>query len=954
MAVISEQPVGRAPELRRLGILLDDLEQGAGGCVAVEGEPGIGKSWLLAELRRSAEARGHLVLNGSAAEFERDLPYGVWVDALEAYLASHDLAEAGDDLLADLGAVRPAQRRDDTAGDARHRAHRAVRRTLALIAERAPLVLILDDLHWSDAASLEVLAALLRRGGADRVLLALGFRSGQVPAKLAAALAAPAVTIVELGPLSEADCSALAGDRLDPARRAAIFTESGGNPFYALQLARSPALPAHSDRGDRLAADAGVPRVVAAALVEELATLDADARALLDGAAVAGDPFEPELAAAVAELAKPAGIAALDALLEARLVRATDVPRRFAFRHPLVRRAVYASSPGGWRLAAHARAAQALAAQGASPAVRAHHVEQAGARGERAAIDLLLEAGDADAPRAPAGAARWYAAALRLTPEDDRPARLRTLLALTGVLRSTGELERCASALQDALALVPEADEALRLRLISALAACENFLGRHEPAARRLGAALRALPDQGSAEAVTARLDLAAGEFFASDLDRMCATARDALATARGLDQPALTATAAAMLAHACSMAGLTAEARSGADEAAAFLEALDDDEYARHLGAVNRLAWAECFVERYAASARHAARGVEVARATGHGQLVPIIIGAHALSTMTGGHLGAAAALMDEAVEAAELSANDYVTHAVLATAANVARSSGELERARQAAEQSLACVDAADRGMLSGIARACLAVTLAELGHGSGEAEALVDACGGWVLPGVPARWRVVYASAMAHVEVAAGRLDRAGAFADAAATTAQRLGLPLAAAVAQRARADVVLAGGAPEDAAALALESAAAADRAGARVEAASARVLAGRALAATGERTCAVELLRRAEAELDAHGALRARGDARRALRRLGARTEPRGPSGGAGGGLDALSKREREVAALITERKTNKEVAAALFLSEKTVETHLRNIFAKLGASSRVDVARAVERAGER
>ena len=144
--------------------------------------------------------------------------------------------------------------------------------------------------------------------------------------------------------------------------------------------------------------------------------------------------------------------------------------------------------------------------------------------------------------------------------------------------------------------------------------------------------------------------------------------------------------------------------------------------------------------------------------------------------------------------------------------------------------------------------------------------------------------------------------------------------------------------------------LALTSAALADAAGAPVEAARSRVLAGRALAAAGERDRAVELLRGAEHELDARGALRDRGEARRQMRQLGARTEPRGPSGAAGGGLDSLSRREREVAVLVTERKTNKEVAAELFLSEKTVETHLRNIFAKLGAASRVDVARAVER----
>ena len=89
-------------------------------------------------------------------------------------------------------------------------------------------------------------------------------------------------------------------------------------------------------------------------------------------------------------------------------------------------------------------------------------------------------------------------------------------------------------------------------------------------------------------------------------------------------------------------------------------------------------------------------------------------------------------------------------------------------------------------------------------------------------------------------------------------------------------------------------------------------------------------------------------------EARRELRKLGARAEPRGPAAGAIGGLAALSPREREVADLVTARKTNREVAHELFLSEKTIESHLRNIFAKLGASSRVDVARVVERASMR
>jgi ATP/maltotriose-dependent transcriptional regulator MalT len=951
-----QDPVGRGPELERLGEVLDDLQGGVPTCVVVEGEPGIGKTWLLSELRRRAEGRGHLVLSGSAAEFERDLPFGVWVDALDAYVAAQDLSSRGDvdpEWLADLSGVLPSLRGTATApglGDERHRAHRALRALLDVIADDKPLVLVLDDLHWSDAASIEVLAALLRRGAGERVLLALGYRSGKAPAKLASALAAPAVTIIELGPLSEPECSQLAGEQVPAEQLATIYAQSGGNPFYTLQLAHASALPLRTSTGDHLALDAGVPRVVAAALVEELEALTAEARMLLRAGAIAGDPFEPELAYAIAELSRQAGISALDELLDERLLHATDVPRRFAFRHPLVRRAVYASSKGGWRLAAHARAAQALAVQRASAAARAHHVEQSGVQGEQASIALLLEAGDADASRAPAGAARWYAAALRLMPDDDRSARLHALMKLAQVRQATGDLTRCLATLLEAIDLVPGDDLALRLRLTSACAACENFLGRHAVAERRLNETLDALPDKGSREAVAVLLDLATGAFFTVELERMCDMARRGLAAARALGEPALVGAAAAVLAHGCATAGLVAEASSNADEAGARLDDLPDDTLALYLDTVSRLAWAEYLIERFDDSIRHAARGAAVARATGQGQFTSLILAAQGLSTTIRGDLSAATALHDEAMEAADVAANDYVTSGVLTATANSAMSTGDLDRARRAAEQAVACVAGVEGGHLATMARVRLAVTLHELGASAAEIEDLVASAGGWGLPLIPPTWRVAYTEAMARIELERGRLDQAVACAESAEAAAAQLGLPLATAVGRRARARVLLGCGQAGAAAELALASAAGAERAGAPVEAGRSRVLAGTALAAAGDRDRAVGLLRGAERDLDARGALRDRGEARRQMRQLGARTEPRGPSGAAGGGIESLSRREHEIAALVTARKTNKEVAAELFLSEKTVESHLRNIFAKLGASSRVDVARAVER----
>ena len=162
-----------------------------------------------------------------------------------------------------------------------------------------------------------------------------------------------------------------------------------------------------------------MPAAVAASIAGELASLAPTSRALLDGAAVAGEPFELGLAAAVAEMPEPEGLDALDDLLELDLIRPTAVPSRFRFRHPLVRSAVYESTRGGWRLAAHARAAEALAERGADGAELANHVERYAARGDERAIALLLEAGRAAMSRAPAEAVRWFEGTLRLLPGSD-------------------------------------------------------------------------------------------------------------------------------------------------------------------------------------------------------------------------------------------------------------------------------------------------------------------------------------------------------------------------------------------------------------------------------------------------------------------------------------------------------------------------------------------------------
>jgi predicted ATPase len=381
MSQLADPLVGRPGELAALEEALDGLDEGRSTAIELVGEPGIGKTRLLTELAARADGRGHLVLSGSASELERDLPFWVFVDALDEYaegLEPNRLEKLDAQSLAELAHVLPslsehAEGAPPVLRDERYRTHRAVRELLGVLGDK-PLVLILDDLHWSDSGSAELVGALLRRPPAAAVLLALALRPRQTPTRLAATLEradrAGRLVRLELSALSLEESRELLGADTDTTVARALHEESGGNPFYLEQLARSVdrrggAVP----RPDEAAlGGVEVPAAVAASLREELDLLSEAARLVLRGAAVAGDPFEPELVAAAAGIDETAAIDPLDELLRTDLIRPTDVPRRFRFRHPLVRRAVYESSPGGWRLGAHERSAEALARRGASAA----------------------------------------------------------------------------------------------------------------------------------------------------------------------------------------------------------------------------------------------------------------------------------------------------------------------------------------------------------------------------------------------------------------------------------------------------------------------------------------------------------------------------------------------------------------------------------------------------------
>jgi predicted ATPase len=178
--------VGRREELTALERALATVGDGTACSLALTGEPGIGKSRLLAELARRARERGWLVLEGRAAELERDLAFALLEEALAQLSRDRAFAELEDWQRRELEAVLAAEPR--VSGE-RHRVARAVRGLLERVAAEGPVVLLLDDVHWADPASADVLALLLFRPPRAGVLLGLGARAGRGPA-LEAALAA--------------------------------------------------------------------------------------------------------------------------------------------------------------------------------------------------------------------------------------------------------------------------------------------------------------------------------------------------------------------------------------------------------------------------------------------------------------------------------------------------------------------------------------------------------------------------------------------------------------------------------------------------------------------------------------------------------------------------------------------------------------------------------------------
>jgi DNA-binding NarL/FixJ family response regulator len=913
-----EVPHGRAAEQKIIGDLLRRAQRGEGAVVLVEGEPGVGRSLLLRHATDEAAKQGLSLATGAADQLGQTIPFFALRSALRQPSAELITNDPGPGLPT-TAAWWMTQMRANLE-----------QRTAA-----APVLVCLDDLHWADPAMLAALRALPQDLKRHPVawLLARSSTPHRATEYLYGQLEQDGAVRVTLTPLDQDAVAAMLTDAFGaPPDHALADLAAGaaGNPSLVAELIGG-LREDHAVQvtgGHAVLTSARLPERIHRLAQQRLGDLSRSARHLLVTAAVLGAAFRLEDAAEMLGQTPATLLPAVQEAMDAAIVTAAE--HVFAFRHPLLRRAVGEMIPRPARKALHRQYGEILLARGESAVRAASHLLQAAHPADSASLARLETAAAQMLRSTPQTAADLALRALELTSPAD-PGALSRAVAAAEALTVAGRLDQAAAITGDLLAkpLPPEAEDRLRCALSSVLSARGQARDAAEQA--ELVLARPQLADDLQDQALVARLQALAGL-----RDDLAGQVADSILAAPG--QHDSHAAAAALLARA----GISWD--SG--QISHGLELLRDA--ARHGTGIcpdarqvqPLLALAAALVDL-----RQPGEAEDVLRAADNPALENIP--AQAARSLLRARLHLAAGRLPDAAadaQAALAVARALGAHAYAATAHSVL-SMIELRRgditaaARHVASRPVTSPQFADiyARPETTLAEAQIieardgpAATLGPLRQACADLETRPG-----LLLGDPA-----LAAWLARTALAAGDTELVGRAARAAQNLAEaHPGFPALAAAAAHTR------GLARRDSALLAQ---AVAQHPDPWARASAAEDL-GLLHGSHGERDQAICYLKEALGGYRQTGADRDQARIRRRLRKLGIRfrhwsTPPARPVTG----WDSLTETEQAVAGLVAQGLNNNQVAARMYISTHTVAHHLRQVFRKLSIASRVKLTRIV------
>ena len=1000
LAIIGSMPrvsspvfVGRATELRRLTDALEQASSGRPGTRLITGEAGIGKSRLVEEFLARARAGGALVLEGDCLPVgETGLAYAPFVAALRPLVRSLD-AERLDQvigpgraelahLLPDLGPPPERTKRPPDASlsatTARARLFEIMFGVFHRLAQERPLVLVLEDLHWADASTRDLLRFLVRNAREEPMLLLATYRSDELHRRhalrplLTELQRLESVEIIELGAFVEAELAAqLAGIRgapVEPQLVSTVLARSGGNPFFAEELLAAGA------------ADLALPRTLRDTLEDRVRQMSADAQRIVRIASVAGARVNDRVLAAVVDLPPDRLAEGLRELIEHHLLVGTspDEEPGYGFRHALVQEVVYGELLPSERTQLHAAFATALAAgadpvdetQSAIAAQVAHHWLMAHDL-ERALPAALTAARAAAAGFAFAEAQALLERALELWPKVGRDAlpadvdRIAIIEEAAEAAAQAGDARRSIDLVRSALAeLDPLGDPTRSGVLQHRLAWYLNEAGDWQSGVIAMERAVELIPiDPPTPERARVLADVAHSLMVRGRYGDSLAMGEAALAISRAVG-------ARVAAARALNVIGLDLACRSDFERAIPLLRESHDaavglgDPLAIFLTAVG-LGWA------LDESARHA-EALDLARASRDrirhlgadarfgGQLASKA--ARALHDL--GRWDEAARLIEETINAGT---NHYANRWLLANRVRLYVARGQLDQARAdfATYEALGeRVIGPDPDLMS-LRRAELAIAA---GRPADARSLVTEVLDRLAEPELDTDARLFLLTGLrAEVEEAdaaraTGAKDRLAAAVAGADQLADRLTTHLARVTGLAARPAAIIAADRALGEALLARAAGVADPDAWKRAVAARRELQRPHELAVVLADLGAtlLDVRRRKEAEppiAEAHAIAVSLGAAplRTRLESLARRARI------ALEGVDSLddaadrlglTRREREVLALVADGRSNRQIGEQLYMAESTAGVHVSNILAKLGVTRRSEAAALAHRMG--